>query len=124
MTPVLGPVEARLVLDLAGLPGLRVEHTLTRRVLAAIPAAHEYYRPWVGARSASELASHIVSAEIRFLDGAATGAFADRDSALQEAATDLSRLLYFYDRAFAVVLNDCTLPPAISLRVSSTTEAL
>ena len=45
MTPVLGPVEARLVLDLAGLPGLRIEHTLTRRVLTAIPAAHEHYRP-------------------------------------------------------------------------------
>ena len=28
MTPVLGPVEARLVLDLAGLPSLRLEHTL------------------------------------------------------------------------------------------------
>jgi hypothetical protein len=54
MTPVLGPVEARLVLDLAGLPSLRLEHTLTRRVLAAIPTAHEHYRPCVGARSASE----------------------------------------------------------------------
>jgi uncharacterized damage-inducible protein DinB len=103
MTPVLGPVEARLVLDLAGLPSLRLEHTLTHRVLAAIPAAHEHYRPRVGARSAGELARHIVSAEIRFLDGAATGAFADPDSAL-EAATDLSRLLQFYDRAFAVAL--------------------
>ena len=26
MTPVLGPVEVRLVLDLAGLPSLRSEH--------------------------------------------------------------------------------------------------
>ena len=62
MTPVLGPVEARLVLDLAGLPGLRIEHTLTRRVLTAIPAAHEHYRPQLGARSAGELARHIVGA--------------------------------------------------------------
>ena len=85
MTPVLGPVEARLVLELAGLPGLRVEHTLTRRALAAIPAAHEHYRPRVGARSAGEFARQIVSAEIRFLDGAATGAFADRDNALEAA---------------------------------------
>ena len=45
MTPVLGPVEARLVLDLAGLPSVRLEHTLTHGVLAAIPAAHEHYRP-------------------------------------------------------------------------------
>ena len=45
MNPVLGPVEARLVLGLAGLPGLRIERTLTRRVLAAIPAVHEHYRP-------------------------------------------------------------------------------
>lgn len=103
MTPVLGPVEARLVLDLAGLPGLRMEHTLTRRVLAAIPAANEHYRPKLGARSAGELARHIVGAEIRFLGGAATGAFADRDLGL-EAATDLPSLLHFYDRAFAVEL--------------------
>ena len=103
MTPVLGPVEARLVLDLAGLPGLRMEHTLTRRVLAAIPAANEHYRPKLGARSAGELARHIVGAEIRFLGGAATGAFADHDLGL-EAATDLPSLLHFYDRAFAVEL--------------------
>jgi uncharacterized damage-inducible protein DinB len=96
-------VEARLVLDLAGLPALRLEHTLTRRVLAAIPAAHEHYRPQVDARSAGELARHIVSAEIRFLDGAATGAFADRDIAL-EAATDVPGLLDSYDRAFALAL--------------------
>ena len=46
------------MLDLAGLPGLRIEHTLTRRVLTAIPAAHEHYRPQLGARSAGELARH------------------------------------------------------------------
>jgi hypothetical protein len=67
MTPVLGPVEAHLVLDLAGLPSLR-EHILTRRVLAALPA-HEHYRPQVGARSAGELARHI---DLRVLRGELT----------------------------------------------------
>jgi uncharacterized damage-inducible protein DinB len=51
----------------------------------------------------ARLARHIVSAEIRFLNGATTGAFADRVSDL-EAATDLPRILHTYDRAFAVAI--------------------
>jgi hypothetical protein len=73
MTPVVGPTEARLILDLPALPALRLEHMLTRRVIAAIPLEHGECRPRAGARSTAELTRHIVGAERRFLGGAADG---------------------------------------------------
>ncbi|MCA1561715.1 MAG: hypothetical protein LC753_14375 [Acidobacteria bacterium] len=68
VTPVLGPTEARVILDLAALPALRLEHMLTRRVTAAIPPEPADYRLQAGARSTAELARHIVSTELRFFE--------------------------------------------------------
>ena len=74
MTAVLGPTEARTIVELAAVPTLRLEHLLTRRVIAAIPPEHADYRPEAGARSAVELARHIVAAKVRFLNGVVAGA--------------------------------------------------
>lgn len=103
MTPVLGPTEARLILDLAGLPALRMEHVLTRRVIAAIPPKHAHYRPDVGARSAAELARHIVGAELRFLGGVAAGTFADFRN-IDDAVPDLTYVVSVYEAEFAAAL--------------------
>jgi uncharacterized damage-inducible protein DinB len=103
VTPVLGPTEARLILDLAALPVLRLEHGLTRRVIAAIPPEHAEYRPQAGARSTAELARHIVGAELRFLAGAADGAFADCPNVV-DATGDLTSLVSVYATEFAATL--------------------
>jgi uncharacterized damage-inducible protein DinB len=103
MKPVLGPTEARLILDLSGLPALRFEHVLTRRVIAAIPPDHAEYRPQEGARTAAELARHIVGAELRFLGGAAAGAFPDFRAVL-DAAPDLPSVVGIYESEFATAL--------------------
>ena len=107
MTPVLGPIEARLILDLAALPTLRLEHVLTRRVIAAIPPEHGEYRPQAGARNTSELARHIVGAELRFLGGAANGTFADVRNVVN-TAPDLTSLVSVYDTEFAATLETLT----------------
>lgn len=77
MTPPFGPAEAKFILEAVGFPALRFEHVATARVIAAIPPGEATYRPCAGARSAEELARHIVVAELRFLEGVVTGAFPD-----------------------------------------------
>jgi uncharacterized damage-inducible protein DinB len=57
------------------LPALKGEHPVTKSVIAAIPADKADYRPDPIARPAIELAWHIVTAEHRFLDAVASGAF-------------------------------------------------
>jgi uncharacterized damage-inducible protein DinB len=80
-----------------------MEHVLTRRVIAAIPPEHANYRPESGARSASELARHIVGAELRFLRGVADGTFADSRNLL-DADTDLTHVVSVYATKFAATL--------------------
>ena len=57
------------------LPSLDREHQTTRRVIEAIPDAKVDYSPDNIAMSAINLAWHIVTAETRFLDAVANGAF-------------------------------------------------
>lgn len=63
------------------LPVFAAEHSLTRRVIEAIPEGRLGFRPTPDARSTGEIARHIVTAEIRYLAGAAEGAFSTVDVA-------------------------------------------
>jgi uncharacterized damage-inducible protein DinB len=69
------PDQALLILNSVGLPSLLAEHATTKRVIAAIPADKADYRPDSIARSAIDLAWHIVTAEDRFLEAVASGTF-------------------------------------------------
>lgn len=57
------------------LTALDMEHQTTKRVIAAVPDAKVDYRPDDIAKSAIDLAWHIVTAENRFIEGAIKGAF-------------------------------------------------
>jgi uncharacterized damage-inducible protein DinB len=57
------------------LPRLKVEHDTTTRVIAAIPPGKADFRPDQIAKSAIDLAWHIVTAENRFLEATIAGAF-------------------------------------------------
>jgi uncharacterized damage-inducible protein DinB len=74
MTTLTGE-QAKLILNTVGLPGLKAEHPVTARVIAAIPPDKIDYRPDDIVKSAIDLAWHIVSAEHRFLDAVITGQF-------------------------------------------------
>lgn len=106
MTAVLGPTEARTILELAAVPTLRLEHVVTRRVIAAIPPEHADYRPEAGARTAVELARHIVATEVRFLNGATAGKFDMRSVA--DDVPDIPTLVSMYEREFAAALDRLT----------------
>lgn len=57
------------------LPSLDMEHQTTKRVIAAIPDAKVDYRPDDIAKSAIDLAWHIVTAENRFIEAVISGTF-------------------------------------------------
>jgi uncharacterized damage-inducible protein DinB len=103
MTPPFGPAEAKFILEAVGFPALRFEHAVTARIIAAVPPAQTDFRPCAGARSAEELARHIVGAELRFLEGALTGVFPDRIPETT-SAPDLASLATTYATSVGVVL--------------------
>ena len=96
-----------MILELAGLPVLRLEHALTRTVIAAIPSAYQDYRPEAGARTAAELARHIVNAELRFFNGVAAGTF-DMGT-IVDAGTDLESVVQTYEVEFPATLGRLTI---------------
>jgi len=67
--------QATTILQSVGLPSLNAEHPVTKRVIAAIPDDQIDYRPDDIVKSAIDLAWHIVTAEIRFLDATINGVF-------------------------------------------------
>ena len=67
--------QAAFMLHALGLPAVKAEHSMTSAVIAAIPPERAGYRPHADSRSALDLAWHIVSAEIKYLDAIAAGVF-------------------------------------------------
>jgi uncharacterized damage-inducible protein DinB len=70
--PNLQPDHAMVALHLA-LPAIQREHQTTRSVIEAIPLNHGDYKPEPIAKTALELAWHIVAAEHRFYSGVVAG---------------------------------------------------
>jgi uncharacterized damage-inducible protein DinB len=73
--PALLPERAIFLRDAIGLPSLRNEHAVTRRIIEAIPVDKGDYRPDQVSKSAVDLAYHIAGAEHRFMDAVVNGAF-------------------------------------------------
>ena len=87
------------MLQTLGLPALRAEHTMTAAVIGAIPADGAAYRPHADSRSAFELAWHIVSAEIKYLEAVAAGVFPhDLKPAPDEVRTPSDILAWYTER--------------------------
>ena len=77
--------------------GLEWEMPTTRKVIAAVPEGNKDWRPDAKARTAFELAWHIVSSDVQMLDEIADGAFT-MEERFAEKPTTVEGLLAFYDR--------------------------
>jgi uncharacterized damage-inducible protein DinB len=82
------------------LTSLQREHPLTRRVIEAIPPGQAEYRPDTVAKSAIDLAWHIVGAEHRFLDAVVTGAFDVSRAGRPDTLTSPAEISQWYADAF------------------------
>jgi uncharacterized damage-inducible protein DinB len=73
--PPLQADQASFLLHGVYLPGLQNEHRITKNVIEAIPVDKGDYRPEPLSRPALDLAWHIASTEMRFLNAVESGAF-------------------------------------------------
>ncbi|HEV2355344.1 MAG TPA: DinB family protein [Puia sp.] len=83
------------------LPGIEREHSTTLKVIAAVPEGKKDYRPDPNSRTAFELASHLASADVWFLNGIARGEFShDEDRKFGSVA----EVVTFYETEFPAAL--------------------
>jgi len=90
------------------------EYENNRRMIAAIPDARPDYRPDPKARTAIELAWHIVLSELWCLDGVVNGAFTDEEPP-HPSAKEADGILAFYERAFRERITKVKAVPAEKL---------
>lgn len=105
--------HAKFTLDLFA-PGLEHESQITRKVIAAIPEAKCNYKPDPSSRTALELAQHIATVDVWFLNGIATGAFS-HDESTPAGLDTVAGVLAFYDREFPKALAKVKAMPAEKL---------
>ncbi|MGE0883871.1 MAG: DinB family protein [Blastocatellales bacterium] len=75
-------------------------HLVTLRVLSSIPEAQSDYRPSNYARSAREMACHIINTELILMNGIVTGSFNRSACDLPDPQMSMSEMIAYYDDRF------------------------
>lgn len=104
----LKPEQATFLLNEIYLPGLKNEHRVTTSVIQAIPLDKGDYRPDTVALSALELAWHITSTEMRFMQAIKAGQFDFTPRPLPESIKNSADLLVWYSKDFASHFDEMT----------------
>jgi uncharacterized damage-inducible protein DinB len=86
------------------LPTLQMEMQTTRRVLEAIPEDKCGYRPETRLRSAFEMAWHLVSSEVWFLEGLLHGLFAPEEARMPVQIKTIRDIIDYYDRSVPALI--------------------
>jgi uncharacterized damage-inducible protein DinB len=100
MTQTIPPEQGSFLLQFL-LPALKNEHRTTRAVIDAIPQDKGDYRPDSAAKTAVELAWHIVAADQRFLTGIAGGEFDFNPIHRPDTITTPAGIGKWYEDSFA-----------------------
>lgn len=93
------PEEAALFASVF-LQAVKKEYGTTKRVLAAVPPDKSQYRPHPNSRSALELAWHIASVDVWFLDGFLQSKFEMEDDNIPADFKDTTDVIGWYEDAF------------------------
>ena len=83
------------------LGGLDNEFKITAKVIKAVPEACRDYRPDPHARSAWDLAWHLASTDVWFLNGIADGKFGAEESPESEKPKTIAELVSWYETNIA-----------------------
>lgn len=93
--------EMALTLRGMTLGAVEGEQKTTAKVIAAIPDQNHDYRPDPKSKTAMELAWHIASTDVWFLDGIAAGAFGMEDFPMPAEMKTGAAIAEWYNRHFA-----------------------
>jgi len=99
MSTQMTPDQAKFLLVLT-LPTVKTEHETTKRVIEAIPLDKGDYRPEPVAKSALELAWHIVAAEDRFHKAICTGKFDFTPNTRPDSINNSAKIAEWFDESF------------------------
>src|SRR5207253_2114183 len=92
---------------------MKSETESTKKVIRAIPEDKKHYKPEEKARSAHELAWHIATAEVWFLDGVLAGEFSMSGEAAAPAT--VAEILDWYETNYSDRVNRLKELPAENL---------
>jgi uncharacterized damage-inducible protein DinB len=106
--PQIQPDQANFLLHSLYLPDLTNEHRITRGVIEAIPSDKGDYRPDAVSKSALDLAWHIVSTEMRFMDAVAAGGFDFSPQPRPDSVGNSGDLAVWYTENFGPRLDKLT----------------
>jgi uncharacterized damage-inducible protein DinB len=98
------PDRAAFLLSGVFLPAAKNEHRLTKAIIEAIPLDKGDYRPDDVAKTALELAWHIVATEMRFLASIAAGEFDLTPRPRPDAVTNSHEMAIWYEEHFAALI--------------------
>lgn len=101
------PEQAAFLLQYE-LPSVKNEYRTTSGIIAAIPTSNADYRPDPQARSAAEIAWHIVATEHRFHNAVLTGTFDFNNIPRPEGGITRENILKFYADSFAKNFDNLT----------------
>lgn len=90
--------EARFLLNYL-LPQVESEFKITKKVLAAVPATRQDYRPDPVSRTAFDLAWHIASGDVVFLEGITRGQFAPGEEPMPPQIKTVGDILAWYEKS-------------------------
>jgi uncharacterized damage-inducible protein DinB len=82
------------------LPSIQKEYETTRRVIRAVPVEKDTFQPHPVARTAIELAWHLSSSDIWFLDGFLNSKFEMEDDSMPGDLSDTLDILALYEEQF------------------------
>jgi len=91
-----------------GLPALKNEHRLTKRIIEAIPPDKGDYRPDPASMSALDLAWHMATAEHLFLDAIASGKFDFKPAPRPDSLRSGADVAAWYAESFETNFNRLT----------------
>jgi uncharacterized damage-inducible protein DinB len=97
------PEQATFLLNEIYLPQLKNEHKTTRKLIEALPSGKTAYKPDERSMSAWELATHIVTSQLFFLNGIVNGKF-ESGGKLPESITTPEQLLEWDEKNFGETL--------------------
>lgn len=92
--------------------GLEREFQTTRRVLAAVPEGKKDYRPDPNSRTAFQLATHIASSDVSFLNGIVKGEIAPEGD---KKFGTVAEIVAYYEKEFPAALAKIKALPAEKL---------
>jgi len=94
------------------IPEIKRESLTTLRVLLAVPAGKGSYRPHPNSYSALELAWHLASSDIWFLDGFLKGKFEMDDDTMPADFSDAAEVASYYEDGLSTKLDEVSKLPA------------